>query len=105
MSASELEAELAMQIRTLGLPEPIREYPAIKGRKFRFDFAWLEQRLLVEVNGGTFTRGGHSTGVGIRRDYEKANLAQLAGWRVLSFDGKAVKSGEAVETIRKALEG
>jgi len=105
MSASELEAELAMQIRTLGLPEPIREYPAIKGRKFRFDFAWLEQRLLVEVNGGTFTRGGHSTGVGIRRDYEKANLAQLAGWRVLSFDGKAVKSGEAVEVVRRALGG
>ena len=105
MSASELEAELAMQIRTLGLPEPIREYPAIKGRKFRFDFAWLEQRLLVEVNGGTFTRGGHSTGVGIRRDYEKANLAQLAGWRVLMFDGRAVRSGEAVEQVRKALEG
>jgi len=104
MSASDLEAELALQIRTLGLPEPIREYPAIKGRKFRFDFAWLEQRLLVEVNGGTFTRGGHSTGVGIRRDYEKANLAQLAGWRVLMFDGRAVRSGEAVEVVRRALE-
>ncbi len=104
MSASQLEAELALQIKALGLPEPIREYQAIKGRKFRFDFAWLEQRLLVEVNGGTYTKGAHSTGRGIARDYEKANLAVLQGWRVLSFDGKSVKSGEAVEVIRQALE-
>ena len=104
MSKSALEAELALQIRALGLPEPVREYPAITGRKFRFDFAWLEHRLLVEVNGGTYTKGAHSTGLGIARDYEKANLAQLAGWRVLMFDGKAVKSGEAVEVIRQALE-
>ena len=104
MSASQLEAELALQIKALGLPEPIREYQAIKGRKFRFDFAWLEQRLLVEVNGGTYTKGAHSTGRGIARDYEKANLAVLQGWRVLSFDGKSVKDGTAVEVIRKALE-
>jgi hypothetical protein len=32
MSKSALEAELALQIRALGLPEPIREYQAIKGR-------------------------------------------------------------------------
>ena len=104
MSKSALEAELALQIKALGLPEPVREYRAIAGRKFRFDFAWLEQRLLVEVNGGTYTQGAHSTGRGIARDYEKANLAVLHGWRVLTFDGKAIKSGEAVEIIRQALE-
>ena len=105
MSASQLEAELALQIKALGLPEPIREYQAIKGRKFRFDFAWLEQRLLVEVNGGTYTQGAHSTGRGIARDYEKANLAVLQGWRVLTFDGKSVKDGTAVVVVRRALGG
>ncbi|MFA5458313.1 MAG: DUF559 domain-containing protein [Synergistaceae bacterium] len=104
MSKSTLEAELALQIRALGLPEPVREYRAIPGRKFRYDFCWEKERLLVEVNGGTYTKGAHSTGQGIARDYEKANLATLDGWRVLMFDGKAVKNGEAVETIRKALE-
>jgi very-short-patch-repair endonuclease len=104
MSKSALEAELALQIRALGLPEPVREYQAITGRKFRFDFAWLEHRLLVEVNGGTYTKGAHSTGQGIARDYEKANLAVLQGWRVLTFDGKSVKDGTAVEVIRQALE-
>ena len=106
MSDSPLEAELALQIRALGLPEPIREYQAIPGRKFRFDFAWVDQdqKLLVEAQGGTYTKGAHSTGRGLARDYEKANLATLAGWRVLMFDGKCIKSGEAVEVIRKALE-
>jgi very-short-patch-repair endonuclease len=104
VSKSALEAELALQIRALGLPEPIREYPAIKGRKFRFDFAWLEHKVLVEVNGGTYTQGAHSTGRGIARDYEKANLAVLQGWRVLAFDSKAVKNGAAVDVIRQALE-
>jgi very-short-patch-repair endonuclease len=104
MSDSKLEDLFAFQLDSLGLTGYVREYRAIKGRKFRFDFAWLEQRLLVEVNGGTYTKGAHSTGQGIARDYEKANLATLDGWRVLMFDGKAVKSGEAVEVIRKALE-
>lgn len=101
---SALEETFALQIRALGLPEPVREYPAIKGRKFRFDFAWIDARLLVEINGGTFTQGGHSTGTGIRRDYEKANLATLQGWRVLMFDGQAVKSGEGADKVREALE-
>ena len=32
VSKSALEAELALQIRALGLPEPVREYQAITGR-------------------------------------------------------------------------
>ena len=103
---SHLEETLLWQIKAAGLPMPEREYRAIKGRMFRFDFAWTEpnHRLLIEVNGGTYTKGAHSTGQGIARDYEKANLAVLQGWRVLSFDGKAVKDGTAVEVISKALE-
>ena len=102
---SALEDTFAFQLDAAGLTGYVREYAAIPGRKFRFDFCFTEQRLLIEVNGGTFTKGAHSTGQGIRRDYEKCNLATLAGWRVLSFDGKAIKSGEAVEVIRQALEG
>lgn len=52
MSASDLEQLFAFQVKAAGLPEPEREYRAIKGRKFRFDFAWVERKLLVEVNGG-----------------------------------------------------
>ena len=86
MSKSDLEDTLAFQLDALGLTGFVREYQAIKGRKFRFDFAWIERKLLVEINGGTYTVGAHSTGKGIARDYEKSNLAQLQGWRCLAFD-------------------
>ena len=62
---SALENLFAMQLDAAGLTGYVREYQAIPGRKFRFDFAFLRERLLVEINGGTFTRGGHSTGLGI----------------------------------------
>lgn len=101
---STLEELFAFQVKAAGLPEPEREVCVIPGRKFRFDFCWREARLLIEINGGTYTKAAHSTGGGIARDYEKSNLAVLAGWRVLVFDAKAVRSGEAIETVRKALE-
>ncbi len=100
---SKLEQKLLFQIRAMGLPEPEREYRAIKGRMFRFDFAWLEQRLLVEVNGGNWVRGRHARPLGLKNDYEKLNLAMLAGWRVMQFDGTMIKNGEALDMIAKAL--
>ena len=105
MAKSDLEELFAFQLDALGLTGYLREYPAVKGRKFRFDFCYEDAKLLIEINGGTFTKGAHSTGTGIRRDYEKNNLAQLADWRCLMFDGEMVRSGEAVEMVRKALEG
>ena len=56
MSKSDLEDTLAFQLDALGLTGYVREYQAIKGRKFRFDFCFTEQRLLIEVSGGTFTK-------------------------------------------------
>lgn len=105
VSNSPLEDELALQIRAFELLPPTREFKyAIPGRRFKFDFAWEEERLLVEVQGATYVRGGHSTGTGIARDMEKLNLATLAGWRVLQFDSKMIKTGAAIEIINQALE-
>jgi very-short-patch-repair endonuclease len=105
VTQSELEELFAFQVKAAGLPEPEREVCAIPGRKFRFDFCWREARLLVEINGGTFTRGAHGRGCGISRDYTKANLAVVNNWRVLSFDTKQVKSGAALEVVEKFLRG
>ena len=103
MSNSDLEAEFAFQVKYAGLPEPIREYPAIKGRRFRYDFCWLEQKLLIEINGGTFNGGAHGRGVGINRDYEKGNLAVQHGFRLLQFDTKMVKSGVGLEFTEQLI--
>ena len=50
-------------------------------RRYRADFAYPERKILV-VQGGIYTRGAHSRGIGLERDYEKLNLAQLNGFRV-----------------------
>jgi len=59
---SALENLFAMQLDSAGLTGYVREYQAIPGRKFRFDFAFLRERLLVEINGGTYNGGAHGRG-------------------------------------------
>jgi very-short-patch-repair endonuclease len=83
----------------------IREYVFAPPRRFRADFAWPEQRLLVEVQGGIWTRGkaSHSSGAGVSRDAEKLNTATLAGWRVLQVTSDHIRSGDAVAWIAQAL--
>ena len=100
---SDLETLFAQQLDSAGLTGYVREYQAIPGRKFRFDFAWKQERLLVEINGGTYNGGSHGRGVGINRDYEKHNLAVINNWRVLSFDTKQVKSGAALQVTEQLI--
>lgn len=105
MSASELEDIFAAQLDAIGLDGYVREYQAIPGRRFRFDFAWRKERLLVEINGGTYSKGAHSTGTGIARDYEKIRLGQVCGWTVYPFDTKEVKNGDALSAVEKFIRG
>ena len=100
---SALEEVLAFQIKAKGLPVPDREYPAVPGRRFRFDFAWPMERVLVEVQGGTWGTGGHSTGKGIARDCEKHNLAVIHGWRCLDVTTDQIRTGKAIRWIEETL--
>lgn len=108
MSKSALEAELALQIKALGLPEPIREYRFHPTRKWRFDFAWLDKKVACEVEGGVWSNGRHTRGSGFIDDCEKYNAANQLGWHVYRFTADMLNSPEpevnAVEVIRKALE-
>ena len=55
------------------------------GRRFAFDFAWVQQRVAVELEGGTWSGGRHTRGAGYENDCKKYNLAVLEGWAVLRF--------------------
>jgi very-short-patch-repair endonuclease len=88
--------------RALGLPFPVAEFRFAMPRKWAFDFAFVEQRVALEVQGGIWTRGRHSRGKGQEGDMEKLNAAQALGWRVLWVspamlqDGRALRALEAV---------
>lgn len=104
MAKSKLEETLLFQIKAVGLPVPEREYHFSDTRRWRLDFAYPERKIGIEVQGGIYSRGAHSRGSGLERDYEKINTAQLMGYKVFQFSRKMIEDGMAVDTIIKALE-
>jgi hypothetical protein len=66
-----------------GLPRPVRELLFHPVRKWRFDYAWREYRVAVEVDGGAWVAGRHTRGSGFIEDQRKMNAAVQLGWRVL----------------------
>lgn len=81
------ESIVVQYYKSCGLPVPRFEYQIIPDRKFRWDICFIgtEERVWVECQGGIWRRGcgAHNTGTALVRDYEKHNLATLAGWRGL----------------------
>lgn len=94
-----------MQFPQLPLPICDKVKP-IEGRKFRFDFAWPEYMLAVEIEGGAGTGGRHTRKRGFQSDCEKYNHALLNGWRVLRFTGSDIVSQpvQCVELTAKVLK-
>jgi hypothetical protein len=96
---------LLNRLERAGLPLGEPQCRFVPGRQFRFDRAWPEQRVAVEVQGGTWTTtGAHSRGSGIERDCLKLSMAAALGWRVLPVTKSMIESGEAVRLIAQALE-
>lgn len=103
-TGSPLERHLLTSMRLYGIPEPRREYRFHPTRKWRLDFAWPAAKLAVEIEGGIYRGGGHTTVAGIKRDVDKGNALTRLGWRLLRFHGDQVRSGEAVALIAEMLE-
>src|SRR5690242_2238344 len=103
---SELSDTLAFHLRAAGISGFEREYRFDPVRKWRADRAFVEARLLVECDGGTWTpNSGHNSGSGKNRDCERDAEAVIAGWRVLRFTTNMVEDGRALAYVERALEG
>jgi very-short-patch-repair endonuclease len=101
---SELEQELLFHIKALKIKRPVEEYTFAKPRRWRFDFAWVDEKIAVECEGGIWSRGRHVRPTGFINDCDKYNTATLLGWRVFRFTASHIARGDAVEMIRKALK-
>lgn len=106
MRKSEWEENLAAQMRCVGLKFE-REFYAIPKRRYRWDFAFPKHKLLIEVQGGIWSRGksGHTSGRGVQRDCEKSNEATILGWRTLKVTSDHIRSGQAIQWITQAIGG
>jgi len=86
-------------------PEPVAEHRFHPVRRWRFDFAFLDSLVAVELDGGTWSRGRHTRGAGYRGDCEKLNAAVSMGWRVFRVTAGMLKANPAgvVEMVEEAL--
>lgn len=87
------------------LPLPIREARLLPPRRWRWDLAWPEHKIVCEVDGGGWSGGRHSRGGGIQADCEKQCAAAIAGYRTMRVTPGHVESGDAVLWIEAALSG
>lgn len=81
----------------------VAEYRFHDKRKWRFDFAILEQQIAIEVEGGVWTGGRHTRGNGFLKDAEKYNEASIMGWILIRTTPKELLSEKTIELIKKAL--
>lgn len=129
-NGSKLEEKLLSLIIASGLPEPVREHKFHPKRRWRADFAWPGEKIIVEVEGGiygsrvkchkcqslvmqrtnagkfvpVFSGGRHNSAAGFEADAEKYNTAQVMGWIVIRVTRKMIINGSALDFIRCALE-
>ena len=107
MSTAELY--LAALLEQAGIPAPEREYRFDAVRRWRFDFAWPERRVAVEVEGITPSGSRHQRLPGFLRDAEKYEAAQVQGWMVYRVPSpwvtgkKKARPNEIVAAVRKLL--
>lgn len=74
-----------------------------RSKRYRADFAHLPSRSLIEIQGGTFSRGRHVTGSGYERDARKFNLATIGGWKVFLLTTQTAKEIFWLERIAASL--
>lgn len=103
---SDAEETLAFQLRVAGISFR-REVRFAPPRRWRADFCMTPPAfgddVLVEVDGGSWVGGRHTTGTGFEADCEKLNAATIAGYRVLRVTPAMVNDGRALALIEKAL--
>lgn len=98
-----MKTEPACPFKPFGM-NPIAEYYFAKPRKWRFDWAFVEQWIAVEQEGGAWSMGRHTRGSGFIKDMEKYNEAAKLGWFVFRFTLQQIKSGEAQWFVKGVLE-
>lgn len=78
-----------------------------RSKRYRADFAHLQAKVIIEIQGGVFNRGRHVQGSGYARDARKFNLAQFSDWQVFllvtdtATDDKILR--QIAEHIRRRL--
>lgn len=92
------QSALRLEQQLQAFPPHVKEWFPIAGRNFRLDYAWPDEKVAIELQGGVHRIKGKWV-----RDFEKRALLMIAGWRVLELDGKSIKEERSVEWLKALL--
>jgi len=102
---SNLERSFAFALKAVGI-EMEQQYKFHPTRRWRMDFAHVESKVCVEIDGGEFVNGAHNRGSQMARDYEKRNAAIELGWAIFQLTGAMVKNDPVgwAERVKAVIE-
>jgi very-short-patch-repair endonuclease len=80
------------------------EHVFFPGRKWRIDFAIVDLKIGIEIEGGVWSGGRHTRGNGFIDDMEKYNAAATLGWVILRFTPQDLNKITTFETVKKVVE-
>jgi hypothetical protein len=90
--------------KKLGIPAPVAEHKFHPRRKWRMDYAWPDAKIFLEVEGGVWSGGRHTSPKGYLGDMQKYNEAACLGWRKLACVPKELITVRTVDMVRRAME-
>ena len=77
------------------------EYRFHPDRKWRFDFALVDEMIAIEVEGGVWKGGRHTSPQGFMNDAEKYNEAAVMGWKVLRIPSQWVADEVVLDYLER----
>ena len=80
------------------------EHSFFPGRKWRLDFAIVDLKIGIEIEGGVWANGRQTRGKGFIEDMEKYNAAATLGWVILRFTPHDLNKITTFEMIKKVVE-
>lgn len=96
-----LEERFLAWWQAIGGPELEREYAFAPGRRFRADFAHLESKVLIEIDGAYYRQGGgsHNSAGKAQYELERNKIAWSLGWEV-----KRLPTGFRLQDVEAVLD-
>lgn len=97
-SSSKMNYEI---LKGLGVDEePVAEHQFLQTRRWRFDYAWPNVRLAVELEGGIWLYGRHNHPGSMVKDMEKYNAAAESRWYLLRYEPRRIDYEQIARVFR-----
>lgn len=98
------KTDLFSKLVTQNVSNCVCEYKFHPTRKWRFDYAIVDLKIAIEIDGGVWINGRHNRASGYIKDMEKFNEAAKMGWIVLKITPEKQFSNETFELIKETVK-